>query len=158
MNTQQTIVRLALLCAIALLGACAGKTAKDPARMHMYEDYIAAEELPALDKINAFRFHGWNSLDNRHLIVSTSVRSAYLLSLDIACTELPFANNIRINQSISSVLSARFDSITVPGRMPQKCRIKTIHALTPEQQDAVIALRKHGPTQSSTGLMRAPVR
>lgn len=107
-----------------------------------YENYIAENKLEAVDKINAFRYQGWRSLDFRFLIVNTSATKQYLIQLNAYCQELRNANAIVINNQ-GSTLRTKFDSIRVASFPRAKCLIKTIYPITNEQADEITALSRY---------------
>ncbi|MFK8010478.1 MAG: DUF6491 family protein [Marinicellaceae bacterium] len=107
----------------------------------LYANYVASENLNQVDKIQTFKFQGWNSLDYRHLIISSSHNKSYLITLDFYCNDLLSTTSIIINQTISSNLSAKFDSISVPRNQDFECRIKSIHQLSKKQKSEITALR-----------------
>ena len=127
--------------------SCAGSPTQSSPAKSLYEDYIAGQNLEALPRINAFKFRGWRSLDNRHLIINTSPKKPYLITLQSACTELNYSHGIAINHSGTNILYTGSDSITVPGSPEQKCFIKAIYALTDQQADEIARLNK--PDSSS---------
>jgi len=104
-----------------------------------YQSYITENKLEAVDKINAFRYQGWRSLDYRFLIINTSVTKQYLIQLNSYCQDLRYANAILINNQGSS-LRTKFDSIRVAGSPSMKCLIKTIYPISKEQADEITAL------------------
>jgi len=113
------------------LGACA--VTSNNIKSDLYEEYAKNQQLEELKKISAFRFQGWSALDDEHLIISVSLHKSYLVTLDHRCDGLSYATSIKVNQYMSSSLSSRFDSISVPKSMGPKCTFKSIHKLTKEQ-------------------------
>ena len=124
-----------------LLGGCASNGLSDQERQQLYQDYVKEHKLEELQRITAFKFHGWRELDKRHLIISTTFKRSYFITLRSNCVELQFTQTIGINRSDSS-LHAKFDSIFVPSFPQQKCFIKSIHKLTREQADEIAGLGK----------------
>ncbi|HHL31589.1 MAG TPA: hypothetical protein ENJ41_03315 [Oceanospirillales bacterium] len=136
MAISKTIVTVLLPL---LLLSCANNNNK---RSIIYENYIAQNKLQSVDKITTFHYQGWNSLDNRHLIVSSNHKKHYLLTLDSYCVDLDFSHSIIIKQSMSHRLSVFFDSIVIPKNHNSTCRIKAIHVISKEQKNELTALRK----------------
>ncbi len=137
---------LSFLVSALLLTSCSSIDEQADKKPPIYQNYIAEHKLEALDKISSFRFHGWRSLDNHYLIISTSFNRPFLIQLNSYCAELRFANTIAINKSGSS-LHAKFDSIQVARldtRHPirEKCIIKSIYKLTKEQAKEIGKLGK----------------
>ncbi|MCF6317967.1 MAG: DUF6491 family protein [Proteobacteria bacterium] len=112
-------------------------------RFQMYDDYIVSQALKPVKTIRRFKFLNWKSLDNRHLIVSSSRSNQYLVTLNNYCIDLDVAHAIVFDQTMSNSLSAKFDSIIVAGQSHQKCRISTIHPLNDEQEKEVMNLRRN---------------
>ena len=125
-----------------ILSGCASTATHNEPKATPYEDYIAANNLESLDRVKAFRFRGWRSLDDKHLIISTSPKKPYLITLRSRCVELKYSQGISINHGGTSVLYAGTDSISVPKNPHNKCVIQKIHKLTDEQADEVSSLKK----------------
>ena len=65
-----------------------------------------------------------------------------LIKIKGYCPDLSFSQAILINQSMSSILTTNFDSISML-RTPQlKCYIKTIHQVSKEQLKEIMAIGK----------------
>jgi len=111
-------------------------------RDEAYTAYIEKNELLSQDKIRTFKFNGWQTLSNNYLIISTSPRKRYLIEISGFCSNLYHAQTIAINQGMSSMLSVRFDSISVPELPAVKCFIKSIHKITKEQVKEISAIGK----------------
>lgn len=125
------------LVAALLVSACAStETEKQAAD---YQAYIADQNLEALERITSFRFHDWRSLDDEHLIISTSFSNPYLVTLKRRCVDLADSHVIGIDNR-GSVLVAGFDAVYVMSRPENRCQIKSIHALTREQADELVRL------------------
>ena len=136
--------RLLLLFPVfALLNACT--TLEQQAEKSLYDKYIVEKKLEPLKKITSFRFHGWRSLDNEHLILSTSFSKPYLISLSNYCSDLRFAHTIAVENSGPS-LFAKYDTISIPKSMGPKCRIESIYKITREQADELTSLKKANKT------------
>ena len=104
----------------------------------MYSNYISQNQLAKIDRITAFKFQGWNALDNSHLILSSSFRKNYLIKLDGYCPDLSFTPNIFIDQKQEHVLSAFFDSIIIPQNHNYSCRINSIYPITKDQTNELL--------------------
>lgn len=137
-------MRITLLVFLfALLFSCSNKKTSDNNRYKKYDDYIVSNKLEETNKVNGFFFRGWNSLDNKHLILNGSHNKAYILTLAYYCNDLDFSSSILLDQSINTSLSSKFDSIIIPNQqIPQKCRISTIHKINKEQRNELTGLRK----------------
>ena len=135
------VIGTALLVVLLILAGCATTNMSLSERSEAYDQFIVDEELEALDRITTFRFNGWASLSNEHLIVRTGVNRNYLLTLRNNCSELYYSQAIVINQT-GRILQTKFDSISVPGDFPLRCFIKSIYKITPEQKKAMLAIGK----------------
>ncbi len=126
--------KIIVLIVIGFLSACHNSQHNRPD----YQAFIQSEQLLQKDRIQQFRFQGWQPLDNRHLILKSSQRKNYLVRLLSACTELPFAQSIKLKQDFGTILNAKFDSIIVPGQFKQECTIDRIYELSKEQKQALL--------------------
>ena len=125
---------LTILILLLLLSACETNTRERPD----FLAYANAEGLTALKKVQQFRFQGWQPLDDRHLILRSSQQRSYLIRLMSPCTELPFAQQIFLQQDFATILNTKFDSIKVPGQFTQECSIEQIFQLDKEQKAALL--------------------
>jgi hypothetical protein len=130
---------ISLLCMLVI--GCSSTNYTKTKRVQLYQDYINSHQLVAKDTIVNFRYNNWKSLDDKHLILSGNSKRQYLITLKQFCNELRSAVSITLDQSMSSRLNAKFDSVIVPGDFQQKCRISTIHQLDRDQEIEVLALR-----------------
>ncbi len=130
---------------IVVLISCATNYPSTKQKLAIYADFLKLNQIEKQNKITAFRYQDWHSLDNQHLIVNASTNTAYLISLDGSCTDLIYANSIAIKQSTPRNLLPRFDYILVPEVPHQKCFIKSLHRLTNEQVESLEKLVKDNP-------------
>jgi len=107
-----------------------------------FRDYITANNIESVDKVNSFRFHGWSSLTNDFLIISSSPKRKYLVELEGYCSDIRWEHSIMINRSTSSTLHAKFDSISAVKSPKMKCRITSIYPLNKEQVEEIKAINK----------------
>ncbi|MCF6287681.1 MAG: DUF6491 family protein [Proteobacteria bacterium] len=115
----------------------------EPTRFKIYDDYIIENNLEETTRVTNFNFRGWTSLDDKHLIVSSTHSKTYLITLTTYCADLSFSNAIVLDQTNNTSLNSKFDSISIPKhKFSQKCRISTIHPISSEQQKQIIKLRK----------------
>ncbi len=132
---------LPLLLSSSFLFGCAttgGMTNEE--KNEAYRQYVNENSIENVNKITSFRFHGWQSLTNDFLIISTSPRKKYLLELSGYCVDLNFAHALIINSSTSSTLHAKFDSISTFENKQMNCRIRSIYPITKEQSKEISAL------------------
>jgi hypothetical protein len=138
---MRPLIKTALiLVSVVTLFSCAKNN--NNSRNDIYANYIKNNNLVEVNKILAFQFQGWNALDYEHLIISSSHNKNFLVTLNFYCTDLRNAHSILLDQSMSSSLSSRFDSIIVPENKQVKCRIKSIHKITKEQKNDLTSLWK----------------
>lgn len=108
-----------------------------------YRQYITEQSLESKDKVNSFRFYGWQTLTNDFLILSSSPQKKYLVEVNGFCDELKFAQALILNRSTAMSLQTRFDSIATP-RMPNlKCFIKTIYPIDKAQAKEIASFNKN---------------
>ena len=136
------------LFAILILSSCAGRSLTDVERNELYQNYVIENKLEQLKSITSFRFDGWRELGKEHLIIFTSIRKPYLITLKNRCADLRFSNTLGINKTGNS-LHANFDSIFVLSFPQQKCFIKSIHKLTREQANQMSDLDEPGKEQAA---------
>lgn len=141
---------LGLVACIVLLNGCAFKDIKNK-RFEVFDNYIVENQLKSLGKVRAFQFRNWKSLDEKHLIISSSFKKQYLITINGFCQNLDFAHQIGMKQSMNNSLSAKFDSIVVKGDFDQECRIKTIHKIDKAQEDELVKLKRSYHKKSEAG-------
>lgn len=132
---------LLFLLSVFLLSSCMTSPQNQQEKVSRFEQYATDNKLESIDKIRSFRFSAWRELDRKHLIISTSVRKPYFITLKGNCLNLQFTNTIGID-NLGSSLTAGFDSIFVLEFPQLKCRIQSIHRLTKQQADDMTDLRK----------------
>jgi len=141
------IYLVAMVSAAALFTGCASAPSMSYGEKNLaYASYITDNKLASLKKINTFRMYGWQSLTNDYLIISTSPKKKFLVEVNGFCPDLAHAQTIAFNQSMSSSLSTRFDSISVlggnVGDHMLKCHIQTIHQIDKAQAKEISAIGK----------------
>jgi hypothetical protein len=83
---------------------------------------------------------GWSAVDNEHVIVTSNVNEAYLLSVAPPCMNLPFAGvAIGVTERFPNVVSSGFDSVRVRG---ESCRILKIQKVDYKRMQADLAAEK----------------
>lgn len=129
-----------LLIVLLSLNACttSNKTSSD--RFDIYNSYISQNSLISKSEIYSFKFRSWNPLDNYHLILTSSHRKAYLITLKSYCNDLTFKPQIYFDQAIDNRLSSHFDSVVVPSEFSNKCAIKSIHIIDKIQKKELLDL------------------
>ncbi|MGJ8663629.1 MAG: DUF6491 family protein [Marinicella sp.] len=127
---------LILFTAALLLSAC---QSNNRSRVD-YAAFISSQGLVQKNRVQQFRFQGWQPLDARYLILRSNQRKSYLIKLMSYCNELPYAQTIHLNQGTGSTLNAKFDSILIPGHMQQECTIHSIYEMDKVQKQALLDL------------------
>ncbi len=92
------------------------------------EPGFPVKKIPFADRIS-----DWRAVDKRHLVVSTSPRTSYLLTLRRDCHTLNFASRLGVSSSNNTVY-AGFDYVTSDG---QRCAIQRINELTKAEKKAL---------------------
>jgi len=103
-----------------------------------YADFVMKQGLVQQSRVQHFRFQGWQPLNSRYLILRSNQRKSYLIKLMSACVDLPFAQSIKVKQGSARLLSAKFDSIIVPGQLTQECTIGNIYEMDKIQYQALL--------------------
>lgn len=133
-SPMPTVVRPAMkafLTAVTLtllLAACAGQP-QTPLTLEQRLAALALQQGPEVHSISRFMISDWQYLDERHIIISTSPRSHYLISFAFVCTELNFASAIHFTTTGESLTV--MDKIYTRDTRPLDCPIRSIHRLEP---------------------------
>lgn len=98
------------------------------------EEQLARRSLQAGAEAGAIhnsRISGWNSLDDRHLIVQTGPGSHYLVTLLARCEGLRHSETVGFSSTTNRV--TRFDVLVTerPGNIVERCPIDSIRELEP---------------------------
>lgn len=109
-----------VVIACMLLGACSSVPYRERMQKRLAQVERYADE--PIDKFHFWRMEDWEVLGSNKLVVRTTLRDAYLLTVEKACPELEWANTVGVTSTINEV-SARFDAVVVRG---WKCRIAEI--------------------------------
>ncbi len=136
------------ICLLWLVGCSSNTGVTQKEKNQAFRDYLQSEKIHSVKRITAFRFHGWSSLTDDFLLISSSRKRKYLLELSGFCNDMRWVHSIFINRSTSSTLQAKFDSISTVKNPEVKCFIKTIYPLTPEQKANIKAI--NNPTETAT--------
>ncbi|WP_154222767.1 DUF6491 family protein [Marinicella rhabdoformis] len=132
-NHIQTVI----LAFALVLSGCASNKAKGP-RVN-YQNFVVQERLESVNRITQFRMTRWQSLDERFFILNASRKRNYLIEVMGYCPDLKYGHTLRLDQSMSSSLQSKFDSVIVDSDPNQKCTIKNIYPLSKEQKDQLIS-------------------
>ena len=102
--------------AVTMLTACASARMaeqKQKENFAKYQPYIGE----TVSQYTRYTHNdGWSPVDNEHVVVTTNVNDAYLLTVAPPCINLPFANvAIGVTERFPNVVSSGFDSIRVRG-------------------------------------------
>lgn len=117
---------LALIPAFALLAGCVtgppGNAQAPTPEAQTYLKYAG----PPLDSITYLgHYDGFHALGGPYVVIWTTYRDAYLITVRDPCTQLPFANKVGLTSSVHTV-SRNFDWLLVDH---DRCRIGTIQRL-----------------------------
>lgn len=131
-NTMKAIS--IILTTLILLASCSSNNSDVlRAKNIAFKDYITSNNIESINRVSRFRFHGWSSLTDEFLILSSSHKRKFLIELSGYCSDIRWTNAIILNRLSTSSLSARSDSISTLESPQINCRIKTIYPLTKEQ-------------------------
>jgi uncharacterized protein YceK len=139
-----TVVSAMLVLAVTLLSGCASARiaeAKQKEHWAKYQPYLG-ETVSQYSRYT--RNDGWSAVDNEHVIVTTNVKDAYMLTVAGPCMNLPFAGvAIGVTERFPNVVASGFDSIRVRG---ESCRILKIQKVDYKRMQADLANEKkqHG--------------
>jgi hypothetical protein len=126
--------------AVTLLTACASARMaeqKQKENLARYQPYLG-ETVSQYSRYS--HNDGWVPVDNEHVIVTTNVNDAYMLTVAPPCMNLPFAGAaIGVTERFPNVVSSGFDSIRVRG---ESCRILKIQKLDYKRMQADLAAEK----------------
>lgn len=126
-------------CALALV-ACASTPPDERRAQRLVEVQAVAGE--PVDSIWYQRLVSWEALGEEHLMISTRVNEAWLLRVDRPCTELPWVNELGIDNRNNRITTS-FDSVVAGS---QRCRIREIREVD------VAALRERGRNRPVTSI------
>jgi len=133
-------VLLAVLVSFGL-AACAASPVEQnsfDSRETKLQKFISESQLEPVDSVNVFSIRGWQSIGDKHLLVSHRKNQYLLLTLRHRCFDLNYSVGIGIDRMSSSRLSSKFDSVFVPRYPKRKCDIETIRVLSAEQKEMLI--------------------
>lgn len=125
--------RLLTALSVALLAACAGQSSKPELSLDeqlQERGYSGKEEI---DRISNYRLNGWNLLNQQAIIIRSSPRNHYLITLSRRCQELNSAITIGIDSDAGGV--SRFNKLIVRSapHMTRDCQIDSIYKLEKEK-------------------------
>jgi len=122
---------LAKLAGAAVLALSAGVAAAPPA--------TSAPSGGQRDCFWANNVNGFASQDDRTVNLRVGVREVYQLELWTSCTDVDFANHVRLDtRGFSSICHASDVNLIVRGPIgPQRCAVRSIRHLTPEEVAAL---------------------
>ncbi len=132
MKTFTTIILAALLasaCATTGGGLEGSKGEKLYAR---YEPYLGEP----VDSITALQQDSWQPISRTQLVLWTTFKDAYMLTVTGNCLELPFAQTVGVTSTASSI--SKLDAVIVRGN---RCPITQIQPIDVERMKADRHLR-----------------
>jgi hypothetical protein len=122
----------AITLAAVLTSACATtgnslNRSRGDELLSKYEPYVGEP----VDRITAFRYDSWQPISDSQLVLWTTGRDAYLLTVGGVCPDLPFVQSVRVTSTGSTV--STFDTVIVRG---VRCPIRQIQPIDVEQMRA----------------------
>jgi hypothetical protein len=121
------------ILAVLLLAVAGGAEAdtRETQQQHL-DQYTPYLEAP----VEQFRFHDldrWQLVGPEKVVVWTTVKDAYLITVDQPCARLEYARSIGLTSQQSRTVSARFDFVTFDQQRCQIVRIQPIDLARMEQ-------------------------
>lgn len=123
-------MRITLITSAAMIvGACTTAPAERVSVEQKLgeKDYRIVEEI---DRIQDYRIHGWNYIDDHHVIFQGGPSDYYLLTFNQPCLNLRGASTIAFSTTLGRVTT--FDKVLVRDRTglpPEECLIREMHRL-----------------------------
>ncbi len=126
--------------AVTLLTGCASALQAEQAqkaKLARYQPYIGE----TVSQYSRYTHNdGWVEVDREHVIVTTNVNDAYMLTVAPPCLNLEFAGvAIGVTERFPNVVSSGFDSIRVRG---ERCLILKIQKVDYKRMQADLAAEK----------------
>ena len=113
---------LVAIASFAALVACAGGAARrGAAAIEEYQPYVGSPVASA----HFFRLDGWAAVDDTHVVIYTTVNTAYLVSVYGPCPELAFTNRLGVTSTNGEI--SHFESLLVRGQ--QRCPIAELRLI-----------------------------
>jgi hypothetical protein len=139
-DIMKAMTAVVSVLAVTLLTACASARMaeqKQKEALARYQPYLGE----TVSQYSRYTHNdGWTPVDNEHVVVTTNVNDAYMLTVAPPCINLPFANlAIGVTERFPNVVSSGFDSILVKG---ERCRITRIQKLDYKRMQADLASEK----------------
>lgn len=117
------------LAAVVALAACSG-IPRHESSAQLLARYTAYAGAPVSELRTYSPFDSWSSIDDRHVLIQTGIRDAYLLTVAPPCINLPFANRLALTSRFPHTVSSGFNSIRVER---ESCRITEIRPVNYRQ-------------------------
>jgi hypothetical protein len=134
------VMTIVSVLAVTLLSACQSARIAEEKQKEQFARYAPylGEEVSQYNRYT--RNDSWSPVDNEHVIVTTNVNDAYMLTVAPPCINLPFANvAIGVTERFPNVVASGFDSIRVRG---ESCRILKIQKIDYKRMQADLAAEK----------------
>lgn len=140
---------LMILMLTGLLAGCAGNNLSNAQWQSEVSKQVRQWQLQPVKRITTFNLDSWASLGENYLIIRTTPFKPYLIELASRCSGLSFANALLTEQSMSSSLSAKFDSVATPDNPDIPCRISKIYPLTQAQDTSLRQLGRRAEADTA---------
>ena len=120
---------ISLATSLSLVMTACGTTQSEPKTVEQLLDEKGFTIGEPTERIQQFRFNGWNYLDREHVIVSVTASRDYLVSLRVSCNGLFGAEVIAFSNTGSYLTD--FDTLLVrdQARVLERCPIRSINEL-----------------------------
>ena len=113
-----------------------------------YFEFIQAESLASVEKINGFKLHSWKALSDKYLIITATHNKDYLVETKSRCFNLSSSHYIKLNRSSTMSVNTYSDYISPTNDFSDKCFIKSIYPITDTQMDYMVSIAK--PTSNKS--------
>ena len=126
-----------LLIAVTMISltGCSGRSnrlAQLESNRQIIDQFISAHQLVSKSSILSFRYHGWQLVDEQHLVIDSGPERYYLIRFRSICDDLRFTQGIIVKQQTSN-LSAKFDRIRAVPEGNIDCHIDQIYPFSKAQ-------------------------
>lgn len=135
-------INILLLSSLFFISACSSNVNEVfKSKNQSISTFIEENKLVDVVKVNAFKFKGWNTLTDDYLLLSSSPRRKFLVTLNGYCSDIRWAHSLLLNRTVNTALHARFDSVSTPHSPQIKCIIGNIYPVTKEQVTALMNIK-----------------
>ncbi len=120
---KRWMIGLAGMGLLAMVGVAHADTrATQRANLDKYTPYLEAP----VDDFTFWTLYKWQLVGPQKVVVWTTVKDAYLLTVETPCPRLEWANGIGVTSQQAHQVSRRFDYVTMAN---DRCRIEKIEPI-----------------------------